>query len=238
MNADAFGASMGNQTMYARCMLRCVLFSLLVLAGSVCAQETRTWKDVDGREIFGAMVGKSDKAVTVRVDGKNFEIPLERLSDGCRVYVQNHVVATPVILRVETLSQRADTNDVYHTSGDGADAKTIRVHVSRVDKRLLDVEVVWIGNHRSNKRYGIFRIDRKAIRHDGSVDFTAVFAKEYHVDNDDDYKAYAVRVLDEKGNEVGRMASMKSYERFLDEADAFKKAQAEDGGDESVRTPE
>ncbi len=71
-----------------------------------------------------------------------------------------------------------------------------------------------------------------------SVDFTAVFGKEYHLDNDDDYKAYAVRVLDEKGNEVGRMATMQSYERFLDEAAAREKVDADDGEDTSSRHPE
>jgi hypothetical protein len=228
-------------------MIRCVIISLLLLVSSAYAQNSRTWKDVDGREIFGAMVDKSDKAVTVRVDSKDFQIPLERLSQECRDYVENNIVTTPVILRVDTLSQRADTNDIYHTSGDGADEKTIRVDVSRVNKRLLEVEVVWIGNHRSNKRYGIFRVDRKPIRHDGSVDFTAVFGKEYDVDNDDDYKAYAVRVLDEKGNELARTATMKSYERFLDEAAERKEADGEeDDGDsdepaepaEPVRRPE
>jgi len=220
-------------------MIRCVLFLLLLLVSPAFAQNSRTWKDVDGREIFGAMVEKSDKSVTVRVDSKDFQIPLERLSQECRDYVKNNVVATPVILRVDTLSQKADTNDVYHTSGDGADEKTIRVHVSRLDKRLLNVEVVWVGNHRSNKRYGIFRVDRKPFRNDGSVDFTAVFGKEYNVDNDDDYKAYAVRVLDEKGNELARTATMKSYERFLDEAAERKKAEGDsDNSDEPGRRPE
>lgn len=219
-------------------MILRVLLSLLLVASSVCGQDMRTWKDVDGREIIGVMIKKSDSAVTVRVDGTNFEIPLERLSNECRDYVDNNIVVTPVILRVATLSQSADTNDAYHTRGDGADQKTIRVHVSRVNKRPLEVEVVWIGNHMSNKRYGIYRIDRKSIRHDGSLDFTAVFAKEYHLDNDDDYKAYAVRVLDEKGNEVGRTATMKSYERFLDEAAERAKADAKDGDGESPRRPE
>lgn len=219
-------------------MTRYVVLSFWLLVSSLCAQEMRTWKDVDGREIMGVMVEKSDTAVTVRVDGKNFEIPLERLSNGCRDYVANNVVVTPVILRVATLSQTADTNDVYHTRGKGADEKSIRVHVSRVNKRPLEVEVVWIGNHRSNKRYGIYRIDRKPIRHDGSVDFTAVFGKEYNVANDDDYKAYAVRVLDEKGNEVGRTATMKSYERFLDEVDERKAEEAKDGQDRSTSQPE
>ena len=192
-----------------------VLF--LFVAISAMGQDVRTWRDVDGREIIGKMIAKSGTEVTVLVDGKNFTIPLERLSDGCRGYVRETIVQTPVSLRVETVSQRADTNDHLHTSGEGADSKTIKVHVSRVKGRVLNVECVWIGNHLSNKRYGIYQRKTRTVSSDTAVRFSATFAKDYEVDYDDDYKAYAIRVTDANGNEVGRMASMKSFERFLDE---------------------
>lgn len=57
--------------------------------------ESRSWKDVTGRVIQAEFVSADDKSVTLKVGGKDFPLPLERLSAEDREWIKQKMTPAP-----------------------------------------------------------------------------------------------------------------------------------------------
>src|ERR1043165_4278171 len=69
-----------------------VLLPLLMLS-SVLGLETRTFTSSDGKKLEAELVKATDKEATLKRkgDGKEFVIPLDRLSEDDRKYIATHL---------------------------------------------------------------------------------------------------------------------------------------------------
>jgi len=75
--------------------LVCLLTISLLGALSASANEPREWTDVQGRTMQASFIERQGPAIWVRRDGRLFQIPLERLSEGDRAWVQAQTAGSP-----------------------------------------------------------------------------------------------------------------------------------------------
>lgn len=67
-----------------------VTMFFMMVAGTLCAEEAvRTWTDVQGRQIEAKLLGTETDKVRVLINGREVTIPLERLSEADRKYVED-----------------------------------------------------------------------------------------------------------------------------------------------------
>jgi len=59
------------------------------------SSESRSWKDVTGRVLQAEFVTADDKSVTLKVGGKDFPLPLERLSAEDREWIKQKMTPAP-----------------------------------------------------------------------------------------------------------------------------------------------
>lgn len=77
-------------------------FARLLLCVSMCLfigftfvfGETREWVDVQGRSITGDLISQTQEAVVLKVDGKEYTIPLATLSETDRDYLERRQLLT------------------------------------------------------------------------------------------------------------------------------------------------
>lgn len=205
--------------------MKTVVVALLALTSLHAAEEIRMWTDPTGRMIRGKLVAKDAKSATLNLDnGKTVKLPLEKLSKGDQEYVAKADLANPPKLLATTVSaNQGDKTTEFSNSRTGntknsyaGGTRTINVNVTGTAGREFTIEVVWIGDDGDKGKYGVYKKVSGKVNSDGDTKFSAEYLGKSNINNDADYRGYAVRLIDSKGVEIARQASQKPFERFLD----------------------
>lgn len=70
-----------------------ILIAALVLLGAVAVLEARTWTSSDGRQIEADFVSATGTTVTIRKDGRDFTLSIDKLSEEDRAFVAEKLAA-------------------------------------------------------------------------------------------------------------------------------------------------
>lgn len=203
---------------------------LAAFAFSASAEESsRTWTDEQGRTLEGILRAKSETHAEVALDnGRVVMLPIAKLSLGD----QDHIAAAAVpALNAHGLRQRAPEVFARTVSSGKSSAsgykrtltgrydwkpgqpgsRSIEVDVSGVVSKSYTVVVVWLADGGNKSRYGIRQASKQKVDADEKLRFDVVFPSTQN------YRGFAVGLLDENNAWVSKSASQKPFERFLDE---------------------
>ncbi len=186
---------------------------MVVLAAGPVALATeerpRAWTNKDGKSVTGTLKEKGDGWVKILIKSRLHKIPVDTLSEEDREYIGEAKLYKTLRMRVTTV--RAESSNAER----GLDIRKIKVVLENVQDRKLKFRLVWIAQASGHKTYGPHRTVRAEYDADGEY-----FHKEKFYRNSEhgvQYKGYAVRLTDEKGNTVAETASLVPLLRFLDE---------------------
>lgn len=185
---------------------------LLGLAISANAAEaSRDWTDVKGRKITGKLVGKDDKSAEILLkSGKRAKVPLASLSEADQEYIEAADVHPDPEITAKTLS--VESNEARTK----LDKRAVEVTLSKIHGRKYSVTIHWLGPLKNG--VGIYKSETKEVSEDGKLTFEVTY--DYRTTAGTDYKGYVVGLGEdgEFGRQwVGKAASQKPFERFLEE---------------------
>lgn len=180
-----------------------ILFAaMLSILGA--AVENRTWTSAEGKTLTGKLVGKGPAGAEIMLPSlKRVKIPLSKLSPDDQKYVEETNVLPPPEMLARTVSVKSNE------AGTKADARGVTVDVKNTAGKKMRVDLVWIASVGSGVKAG--GKESQPISEDGQLKFSIVFKAGQN------YKGFAVALYGEDGTEVSRFATMKPWERFLDE---------------------
>jgi hypothetical protein len=189
-----------------------VLVALMALPGFAAEEQEgekpRLWTSADGKKLTGVLEEKGEDWVKLKVKGKLYKLKLAKLSQADRDYLKTHKVKKPLVIKTELKSYK-DT-DLKKT------IKNLDVEFRNVEENAeLYLLVVWISKKKSDERGGDVSIKEKLecfYDRDGVYSHEAGF---YDHKNGDDYRGWAIRVMDMKGRILAERASASSYLRYL-----------------------
>ena len=187
-----------------------VIGVMAVLAASPLAAEERPrpWTNKDGKSVTGTLKEKGDGWVKILIKSRLHEIPLDTLSEEDREYIGKAKLYKTLRMRVTTV--RAESSN----AAKGIDIRKIKLVLENVQGRKLKFRLVWIAQAQGHKTYGPHRTVRAEYDVDGEYVHQETF---WRSTNGAQYKGYAVRLTDDKGNTVAETASLVPLLRFLDE---------------------
>ncbi len=172
------------------------------------SEQPRVWTSVDGRKLTGTLEEKGEDWVKLRIKDKVYKLKLEKLSQADRDYLKTHKIRKPLVIRTELKSYK--DNDLKRT------LMTLDVEFTNMEENSeLYLLVVWISKKKSDQRGGSVSIKEKLecfYDRDGVYSHEAGF---YDNQNGDDYRGWAIRVMDMKGKIIAERASASSYLRYL-----------------------
>lgn len=202
------------------------LFFMLALLIGVCPfavrANERTWTNLDGRTIRGVMLAKTSTSVTISVAGKEHQIPLDKLVEEDRKWIQENAVFSRARFKVRTLQTRGDSGDRGgRRHGYGADSKTLAIAVTTTEKQPHTVEVGWIGQDNNRNSFGLYRVSFLTFDDDGEQEVECSFPKSHHA-FDHDYKGHYVVLRDSTGKILQQEASQEPLLRFVGTKPAAK----------------
>ena len=200
----------------ARILTRRLVLPLLVafmVLPALAAEEQegekpRVWTSADGRKLTGILEEKGEDWVKLKIKGKLYKLKLEKLSQAARDYLKTHKVKKPLVIRTELKSYK--DNDLKRT------LMNLEVEFTNMEENTeLYLLVVWISKKKSDERGGDVSMKEKLecfYDRDGVYSHEAGF---YDNKNGDDYRGWAIRVMDMKGKVITERASASSYLRYL-----------------------
>ena len=77
------------------------VFSLLLLLPATAEENARVWTSADGRKLTGTLEDKGDDWVKIKVKGKVYKLPLEKLSKKDQAFVKSFVIKRPLEVNVK-----------------------------------------------------------------------------------------------------------------------------------------
>ncbi len=173
------------------------------------AEESRTWTDIEGRTLSGRLVAKNADSVRVRLDtGREVRIEMEKLSEECRKYAEGADLSGEATMVVKTAALRSNTKS-------GKDKRALDITLAQVGKAELEVVVIWLGDGPGSGKYGVWKTDTFQAE-DGTLRAETIYsgsASEFGAN----FRGWVVGLKNEEGKWLHKAASMKPYERFLDE---------------------
>ncbi len=176
----------------------------------------RNWTNLEGKTIRGAMVAKTATTVTISVGGKEHVIPLDKLQEQDRKFVNDNSVLSRARMMVRTTKSGGDTNDRGgRYTWDGADTKRLVITVSGTADQPYTVVVGWIGQGYRRNEYGLYRLTTLTFEKDGEQPAECSFTKNTGANFDEEYKGHYVILLDSSGKEIQREASQQPFLRFI-----------------------
>lgn len=175
------------------------------------AEASRDWTDVKGRKITGKLVGKDDKSADILLkSGKRAKVPLASLSEADQKYIEAADVHPDPQITAKTLSVESNEANTK------LDKRAVEVTLSKIHGRKYSVTIHWLGPVKNG--VGIYKSETKEVSEDGKLKFEVTY--DYRTTAGTDYKGYAVGLGEdgEFGRQwVGKAASQKPFERFLEE---------------------
>lgn len=184
--------------------MKIILFTIALALSIHAAEETRTWTSPEGKTLSGKLVGKSDDSAEIMLPSlKRVKIPLAKLSSIDQEYVKSANVLPPPEMLCKTVSVKSNE------AGTKADARGVEIAVKNTAGKTHRVDLIWlVGGTSAVKPHSK---NSQTLSADGSLNFAITFRDGYN------YKGYAAVLYDEEGKEIARFATMKPWERFIDE---------------------
>ncbi|MDG2488512.1 MAG: hypothetical protein P8M65_12435 [Roseibacillus sp.] len=203
---------------FARLFIRFLLLLLQVLVFAVLpvsaesepeGEKPRVWTSVDGRKLTGTLEEKGEDWVKLKIKGKVYNLKLEKLSEEDQNYLKTHKIRKPLEIRTELKSYK--DNDLEQT------VMTLDVEFANMEENSeLYLLLVWISKKRSDQSGGSVSIKEKLecfYDRDGIYSHEASF---FDNKNGDDFRGWAIRVMDLEGAVIAERASASSYLRYLE----------------------
>ena len=200
---------------FLRCLCVTLLYSfpiLVVLPAHADdepeGEKPRVWTSADGRKLTGTLEEKGEDWVKLQIKGKVYTLKLEKLSKEDQDYLKTHKIRKPLQIRTELKSYK--DNDLEQT------VMTLDVEFTNMEENSeLYLLVVWISKKKSDQSSGSVSIKEKLecfYDRDGVYSHEASF-----FDNKigDDFRGWAIRVMDMKGKVLTERASSAGYLRYL-----------------------
>ncbi len=185
------------------------LLILALFSIAYAAEESRTWTDTNGRTLKARLVAKdSINAEVTLANGKRVKLPLSKLSEGDKDYVEKADVNPEPSMLVKTASVKSNA------AGTKKDERKIVVTITDAGDRALTIRVVWLGDNGDKGKYGVFFEDKREGGGNGNYEFSALYSPASGSKNNRNYKGYAVQLLDGE-KMIAVQASQKPFERFL-----------------------
>lgn len=201
---------------FERVAIRFLLLQVLIFAVLPVSAESepegekpRIWTSVDGRKLTGTLEEKGEDWVKIKIRGKVYNLKLEKLSKKDQDYLKTHKIRQPLEIRTELKSYK--DNDLKRT------VMTLDVEFANMEENSeLYLLLVWISKKKSELTSGSVSIKEKLecfYDRDGVYSHEAGF---YDDKNGDDFRGWAIRVMDMKGTVIAERASASSYLRYLE----------------------
>ncbi|HBM76760.1 MAG TPA: hypothetical protein DD438_01510 [Verrucomicrobiales bacterium] len=201
---------------FERVAIRFLLLQVLIFAVLPVSAESepegekpRIWTSVDGRKLTGTLEEKGEDWVKIKIRGKVYNLKLEKLSKKDQDYLKTHKIRKPLEIRTELKSYK--DNDLKRT------VMTLDVEFANMEENSeLYLLLVWISKKKSELTSGSVSIKEKLecfYDRDGVYSHEAGF---YDDKNGDDFRGWAIRVMDTKGTVIAERASASSYLRYLE----------------------
>ena len=172
------------------------------------AEKPRVWTSADGRKLTGTLEEKGEDWVKLQIKGKVYTLKLEKLSKEDQDYLKTHKIRKPLQIRTELKSYK--DNDLEQT------VMTLDVEFTNMEENSeLYLLVVWISKKKSDQSSGSVSIKEKLecfYDRDGVYSHEASF---FDNKNGDDFRGWAIRVMDMKGKVLTERASSAGYLRYL-----------------------
>ena len=172
-------------------------------------EKPRVWTSVDGRKLTGTLEEKGEGWVKLKIKGKVYNLKLEKLSKEDQDYLKTHKIRKPLEIRTELKSYK--DNDLEQT------VMTLDVEFANMEENSeLYLLLVWISKKKSDQSGGSVGIKGKLecfYGRDGVYSHEASF---YDNKNGEDFRGWAIRVMDMKGAVITERASASSYLRYLE----------------------
>ena len=192
-------------------LLQVLIFAVLPVSAESEPEEEkpRIWTSVDGRKLTGTLEEKGEDWVKIKIRGKVYNLKLEKLSKKDQDYLKTHKIRKPLEIRTELKSYK--DNDLKRT------VMTLDVEFANMEENSeLYLLLVWISKKKSELTSGSVSIKEKLecfYDRDGVYSHEAGF---YDDKNGDDFRGWAIRVMDTKGTVIAERASASSYLRYLE----------------------
>lgn len=171
-------------------------------------EKPRVWTSADGRKLTGTLEEKGEDWVKLQIKGKVYTLKLEKLSKEDQNYLKTHKIRKPLQIRTELKSYK--DNDLEQT------VMTLDVEFTNMEENSeLYLLVVWISKKKSDQSSGSVSIKEKLecfYDRDGVYSHEASF---FDNKNGDDFRGWAIRVMDMKGKVLTERASSAGYLRYL-----------------------
>ncbi len=201
---------------FERVAIRFLLLQVLIFAVLPVSAESepegekpRIWTSVDGRKLTGTLEEKGEDWVKIKIRGKVYNLKLEKLSKKDQDYLKTHKIRKPLEIRTELKSYK--DNDLKRT------VMTLDVEFANMEENSeLYLLLIWISKKKSELTSGSVSIKEKLecfYDRDGVYSHEAGF---YDDKNGDDFRGWAIRVMDTKGTVIAERASASSYLRYLE----------------------
>ena len=201
---------------FERVAIRFLLLQVLIFAVLPVSAESepegekpRIWTSVDGRKLTGTLEEKGEDWVKIKIRGKVYNLKLEKLSKKDQDYLKTHKIRQPLEIRTELKSYK--DNDLKRT------VMTLDVEFANMEENSeLYLLLIWISKKKSELTSGSVSIKEKLecfYDRDGVYSHEAGF---YDDKNGDDFRGWAIRVMDMKGMVIAERASASSYLRYLE----------------------
>ncbi len=201
---------------FERVAIRFLLLQVLIFAVLPVSAESepegekpRIWTSVDGRKLTGTLEEKGEDWVKIKIRGKVYNLKLEKLSKKDQDYLKTHKIRQPLEIRTELKSYK--DNDLKRT------VMTLDVEFANMEENSeLYLLLIWISKKKSELTSGSVSIKEKLecfYDRDGVYSHEAGF---YDDKNGDDFRGWAIRVMDMKGTVIAERASASSYLRYLE----------------------
>ena len=201
---------------FERVAIRFLLLQVLIFAVLPVSAESepegekpRIWTSVDGRKLTGTLEEKGEDWVKIKIRGKVYNLKLEKLSKKDQDYLKTHKIRKPLEIRTELKSYK--DNDLKRT------VMTLDVEFANMEENSeLYLLLIWISKKKSELTSGSVSIKEKLecfYDRDGVYSHEAGF---YDDKNGDDFRGWAIRVMDMKGMVIAERASASSYLRYLE----------------------
>lgn len=181
------------------------IICILAIATTLhAAEESRTWTSAEGKTLSGKLVGKTDDSAEIMLASlKRVKIPLAKLSSIDQEYVKSANVLPPPEMLCKTVSVKSNE------AGSKADARGVEITVTNTAGKSHRVDLIWLVGGTSSVNPHLK--NSQTLSADGPVNFAITLR------NGLNYKGYAAALYDAEGKEIARFATMKPWERFIDE---------------------
>lgn len=182
-----------------------------LLIAPLTAQQSRTWTDAKGRSIIGTMVGKNASAAEVRMsNGRIVALKRSDLSVACWKYVEETAIQTVPKMTARTVAVRSNE------AGTKLDMRALEIECSQLGEGIdYEVVIIWLGDGPGSGKYGVWKTNKQAATAGKEVFKTVYNGTRY--DFGTNFRGWVAGLRDSNGKWLARTASIKPYERFLDE---------------------